>query len=104
MISSGCDEETHRRRFKTKLISMGMCGYDRVIVEPSGVYDIDEFLMLLYMMSRLINGMSRKYHCGLPMRRQQIIYQKNRHMLWHLRFHVPEKLYLAIQMKRTNKK
>ena len=43
MISGGCDEETHRRRFKTKLISMGMCGYDRVIVEPSGVYDVDEF-------------------------------------------------------------
>ncbi|MBS7046311.1 MAG: GTPase (G3E family), partial [Eubacterium sp.] len=42
MISGGCDEETHRRRFKTKLISMGMCGYDRVIVEPSGVYDIED--------------------------------------------------------------
>ena len=22
---------------------MGMCGYDRVIVEPSGIYDVDEF-------------------------------------------------------------
>jgi G3E family GTPase len=31
------------RRFKTKLISMAMMGYDRVIVEPSGVYDVDEF-------------------------------------------------------------
>ena len=28
MISGGCDPETHRRRFKTKLISMGMCGDD----------------------------------------------------------------------------
>lgn len=45
MISGGCDKETHRRRFKTKLISMAMCGYDRVIVEPSGIYDVDEFLM-----------------------------------------------------------
>lgn len=45
MISGGCDAETHRRRFRTKLISMGMCGYDRVLVEPSGIYDIDEFLM-----------------------------------------------------------
>ena len=48
MISGGCDEETHRRRFKTKLISMGMCGYDRVIVEPSGVYDIDEFFDVIH--------------------------------------------------------
>ena len=22
---------------------MAMCGYDRVIVEPSGIYDVDEF-------------------------------------------------------------
>lgn len=43
MISGGCDRETHRRRFRTKLISMGMCGYDRVLVEPSGIYDMDEF-------------------------------------------------------------
>lgn len=43
MISGGCDHETHKRRFKTKLIAMGMCGYDRVIVEPSGIYDVDEF-------------------------------------------------------------
>lgn len=27
MISGGCDPETHRRRFRTKLIAMGMCGY-----------------------------------------------------------------------------
>ena len=33
MISGGCDKETHIRRFRTKLISMGMCGYDRVIVD-----------------------------------------------------------------------
>ena len=43
MISGGCDADTHKRRFRTKLIAMGMCGYDRVIVEPSGIYDIDEF-------------------------------------------------------------
>ena len=47
MISGGCDAETHRRRFRTKLISMGMCGYDRVLVEPSGIYDIDEFFDVL---------------------------------------------------------
>lgn len=47
MISGGCDKETHRRRFRTKLIAMGMCGYDRVLVEPSGIYDIDEFFDVL---------------------------------------------------------
>lgn len=47
MISGGCDKETHRRRFRTKLISMGMCGYDRVLVEPSGIYDVDEFFDVL---------------------------------------------------------
>ena len=27
---------------------MGMCGYDRVIVEPSGIYDVDEFFDVLH--------------------------------------------------------
>lgn len=48
MISGGCDRECHRRRFKTKLIAMGMCGYDRVIVEPSGVFDVEEFFDILH--------------------------------------------------------
>lgn len=48
MVSGGCDRDCHRRRFKTKLIAMGMCGYDRVIVEPSGIYDVDEFFDALY--------------------------------------------------------
>ena len=48
MISGGCDKECHRRRFKTKLIAMGMCGYDRVIVEPSGIFDVDEFFDILH--------------------------------------------------------
>lgn len=48
MISGGCDKETHRRRFRTKLISMGMSGYDRILVEPSGIYDVDEFFDTLY--------------------------------------------------------
>ena len=42
-----CDQETHGRRFRTKLISMAMCGYDRVLVEPSGIYDMDEFFDVL---------------------------------------------------------
>ena len=41
MIAGGCDAECHRRRFRTKLIAMGMCGYDRVIVEPSVCYDVN---------------------------------------------------------------
>ncbi len=48
MISGGCDKDCHRRRFKTKLIAMGMCGYDRVLVEPSGIFDVDEFFDILH--------------------------------------------------------
>ena len=47
MIAGGCDAESHRRRFRTKLISMRMCGYDRVLVEPSGIFDVDEFFDVL---------------------------------------------------------
>lgn len=43
MVIGGDGPEAHRRRFKTKLISMAMTGYDRVLVEPSGVFDVDEF-------------------------------------------------------------
>lgn len=43
MVAGGCDPDCHRRRFKTKLIAMGMCGYDRVLIEPSGIFDVDEF-------------------------------------------------------------
>ena len=48
MIMGGGDHDCHRRRFKTQLISLGMQNYDRVIVEPSGIFDIDEFFDLLY--------------------------------------------------------
>lgn len=47
MIAGGCDYDCHIRRFKTKLISMAMRGYTRVIVEPSGIYDTDEFFDVL---------------------------------------------------------
>ncbi|MBR1852175.1 MAG: GTPase (G3E family) [Lachnospiraceae bacterium] len=43
MVAAACDEDCLKRRFKTKLISMAMSGYDRVIVEPSGVFDMDLF-------------------------------------------------------------
>lgn len=48
MVAGDKDLETHRRRFKTKLISLGMQGFDRVIVEPSGIFEPDEFFDLLY--------------------------------------------------------
>ena len=43
MVAGACDADCHRRRFKTKLIAMAMSGYDRVIIEPSGIFDVDEF-------------------------------------------------------------
>lgn len=48
MVSGGCDKDCHKRRFKTKLIAMGMDDYTRVIVEPSGIFDVDEFFDALY--------------------------------------------------------
>lgn len=48
MVAGGCDPDCHKRRFKTKLISMGMCGYDRVLIEPSGIFDVDEFFDVLH--------------------------------------------------------
>ena len=46
-ISGGCDCDTHQRRMRTKLISMAMRGFERVIVEPSGIFDVDEFFDVL---------------------------------------------------------
>lgn len=48
MVAGGCGEDCHRRRFKTKLIAMAMSGYNRVIVEPSGIFDVDEFFDVLH--------------------------------------------------------
>ena len=47
-VAGGCDHDCHVRRFRTKLIAMGMQGFDRVIVEPSGIYDVDEFFDVLH--------------------------------------------------------
>lgn len=44
----GGDPDCTRRRLKTKLIAMAMSKYDRVIVEPSGIFDVDEFFDMLY--------------------------------------------------------
>lgn len=48
MVAGGCDKDCYRRRFKTKLIAMGMCGYDRVLIEPSGIFDLDDFFDVLH--------------------------------------------------------
>ena len=47
-VAGGCDHDCHVRRFRTKLISMGMRGFNRVIVEPSGIFDVDEFFDVLH--------------------------------------------------------
>ena len=36
-----------KRRFRTKLISMAMRGFNRIVVEPSGIYDTDAFFDVL---------------------------------------------------------
>ena len=48
MIAGGCDADCHRRRFKTQLISLGMQHFTRVVVEPSGIFDMDEFFDILH--------------------------------------------------------
>ena len=48
MVVGGDGAVAHQRRFRTKLISMAMLGYTRVLVEPSGIYDVDEFFDTLY--------------------------------------------------------
>ena len=47
-VAGGCDHDCHVRRFRTKLIALGMQGFDRVIIEPSGIYDVDEFFDVLH--------------------------------------------------------
>ena len=48
MISGGGDAHCHRRRFRTQLIALGMQHFDRVLIEPSGIYDMDEFFDILH--------------------------------------------------------
>ena len=42
-IVGGNVETDWKRRFKAKLIAMAMQGFQRVVVEPSGIYDVDAF-------------------------------------------------------------
>lgn len=48
MIVGGDGKHAHQRRLKTKLITLAMSGYQRVIIEPSGIFDMDEFFDTLY--------------------------------------------------------
>ena len=48
MVIGGNNPKDHQRRLRSKLISMAMLGYNRIIVEPSGIYDVDEFFDLLH--------------------------------------------------------
>lgn len=48
MVSGGGDAHCHRRRFRTQLIALGMQHFDRVLIEPSGIYDMDEFFDILH--------------------------------------------------------
>lgn len=43
MVAGACDFDCHMRRFKSKLIALAMQKFDRVIIEPSGIFDVDEF-------------------------------------------------------------
>lgn len=47
MVAAGCDMDCLVRRLKTKLIAMAMSGFDRVIIEPSGVFEMDIFYDML---------------------------------------------------------
>ena len=78
MISGGCDSETHRRRFKTKLISMGMCGYDRILVEPSGIFDVDEFFDRGCKSGTREVGRRKLYSCERSSQCRQDCFQQNR--------------------------
>ena len=48
MITGGGDPDCHKRRFKTQMIALGMQHFDRILIEPSGIYDMDEFFDTLY--------------------------------------------------------
>lgn len=48
MVLGGGDHDCHKRRFKTQLISLGMQHFDRIVIEPSGIFDMDEFFDMIH--------------------------------------------------------
>ena len=81
MIAGGCDAESHRRRFRTKLISMRMCGYDRVLV------------IFLMCCGRIlwISGMRSAMSSPYWMRDWRKIFHSRQTICWHRRLPMPEK-------------
>lgn len=47
MVIGGDDRDCLENRTRAKLIQLAMLGYDRVVMEPSGVYDVDSFFDML---------------------------------------------------------
>lgn len=58
-IIGGKDVEDWKRRFRSKLIAMAMQGFERIIVEPSGIFDVDAFFDVLY-----DEPLERRYEVG----------------------------------------
>lgn len=58
-IIGGKDVEDWKRRFRSKLIAMAMQGFERIIVEPSGIFDVDAFFDVLY-----DEPLDRRYEVG----------------------------------------
>lgn len=48
MVIGGDGDACRQRRLKSKLIAMGMQGFERIIFEPSGIFDVDELLDILH--------------------------------------------------------
>lgn len=48
MVIGGDGDACRQRRLKSKLIAMGMLGYDRILIEPSGIFDVDELMDILH--------------------------------------------------------
>ena len=60
IIAGGCDADCHDVVLRQKLTSEWLVsGYDRLIIEPPGIYDVERFLML-FMRSHSIVSMNRE--------------------------------------------
>ena len=96
MVAGGCDADCHRRRFKTKLIAMGMQGFDRVLVEPSGVFDMDEFFDTLHE-----DPLERWYQIGnvitIVMHTSNLTCRSVQDISWRQRRLMRERYFLARQ-------
>lgn len=48
MVAAACDKDCYMRRLRTKFIEMAMLGYDRVLMEPSGAFDVEELFDVIH--------------------------------------------------------